>query len=110
MVFGFLGPNGAGKTTAIRLLLNLIEPTGGRADVLGFGTRTAGTPQSVLLLHLSNELHGFSQRDHVLDAWRKELEFLQKYIQPKFGQSSTSTDPLLLSGPSRTTAAAPPRP
>jgi ABC-2 type transport system ATP-binding protein len=34
-VFGFLGPNGAGKTTAIRVLLDLIRPTGGRAEVLG---------------------------------------------------------------------------
>ena len=34
-VFGFLGPNGAGKTTTIRLLLDLIRPTGGRAEVLG---------------------------------------------------------------------------
>lgn len=36
MVFGFLGPNGAGKTTMIRLLLDLIRPTGGTAKVLGF--------------------------------------------------------------------------
>lgn len=39
-VFGFLGPNGAGKTTTIRLLLGLLEPSAGRAEVLGYDTRT----------------------------------------------------------------------
>jgi ABC-2 type transport system ATP-binding protein len=34
-VFGFLGPNGAGKTTTIRLLLDLIRPTGGSLSVFG---------------------------------------------------------------------------
>jgi len=34
-VFGFLGPNGAGKTTAVKLLLGLVEPTGGEGWVLG---------------------------------------------------------------------------
>jgi len=42
-----------------------------------------------------NELHGFSQRDHRLDAWRRQLAFLEKYIQPRYGISSTSTDDLL---------------
>ncbi len=40
IIFGFLGPNGAGKTTTIYLLLGLLEPTDGRAEVLGFDTRT----------------------------------------------------------------------
>ena len=34
-VYGFLGPNGAGKTTTIRMLLGLVRPTAGRAQVLG---------------------------------------------------------------------------
>ncbi len=35
-VIGYLGPNGSGKTTTIRMLLGLLEPTEGRATVLGF--------------------------------------------------------------------------
>jgi ABC-2 type transport system ATP-binding protein len=41
-VFGFLGPNGAGKTTTIRLFLDLIRPTRGRATIFGLdATRNA---------------------------------------------------------------------
>jgi ABC-type multidrug transport system ATPase subunit len=43
-VFGFLGPNGAGKTTTLRMLLGLIRPTSGSAQVVG---RRPGEPSGL---------------------------------------------------------------
>jgi len=34
-IFGFIGPNGAGKSTTIRVLLNLLFPTSGKAQIMG---------------------------------------------------------------------------
>ncbi len=35
-IFGFLGPNGAGKTTTIKMIVGLLQPTSGSAQVAGF--------------------------------------------------------------------------
>ncbi len=34
-IFGFLGPNGAGKTTTLKMLMGLVFPTAGTAQILG---------------------------------------------------------------------------
>jgi beta-exotoxin I transport system ATP-binding protein len=55
-VFGFLGPNGAGKSTTIRLLLDLIHPTAGRAAVFGLDTRAEGVEARARLGYLPGDL------------------------------------------------------
>jgi ABC-2 type transport system ATP-binding protein/sodium transport system ATP-binding protein len=44
-VYGLLGPNGAGKTTTIRMIVGLLRPDEGFAEVLGF--RTSEAPDEV---------------------------------------------------------------
>jgi ABC-2 type transport system ATP-binding protein len=41
-VYGFLGPNGAGKTTTLRMILGLITPTEGTAELFGLNPMRAG--------------------------------------------------------------------
>jgi ABC-2 type transport system ATP-binding protein len=67
-VFGFLGPNGAGKTTTIRVLLDLIRPSGGRVEVLGLDPQHDGVA-------LRRRL-GYLEGDFVVDGRQSARELL----------------------------------
>ncbi|MDQ0895689.1 ABC transporter ATP-binding protein [Agromyces ramosus] len=56
-VFGVIGPNGAGKTTTMRLLLDIIRPSGGELRVLGEEPRTGGAALRRRIGYLPGELH-----------------------------------------------------
>lgn len=43
--YALVGPNGAGKSTTIKTLMNIIQPTGGRAAVLGVDSRKLGAEE-----------------------------------------------------------------
>ncbi len=74
-IFGFLGPNGAGKTTTIRLLLGLLLPTSGSAQVLGYDTGTQADhireQTGALLEHhgLYEQLSAYNNLDFYARIW-----------------------------------------
>jgi ABC-2 type transport system ATP-binding protein len=55
-VYGFLGANGAGKTTTMRLLLDLLRPTSGHAEVLGVDCHRQSLQARRLIGYLPGEL------------------------------------------------------
>ncbi|MGA0123178.1 MAG: ABC transporter ATP-binding protein [Gaiellales bacterium] len=58
-VFGFLGPNGSGKTTTIRLLIGLIAPTHGTAEIAGVDVARDPTRVHALVGYLSGSFRAF---------------------------------------------------
>jgi len=58
-VFGYLGPNGAGKTTTIRLLMDMIRPTRGRAEVFGVDCQAKPVEVKRLVGYMPGELPQF---------------------------------------------------
>jgi ABC-2 type transport system ATP-binding protein len=67
-IFGYLGPNGAGKTTTIRLLLDIIRPSAGGAEVLGLDPRKDG-------VQLRRRV-GYLPGDFIVDGRQTSREFL----------------------------------
>jgi ABC-2 type transport system ATP-binding protein len=55
-VFGYIGPNGSGKSVTIRLLLDLLRPTRGHAQVMGMDVRRQGIAVRRRLGYLAGEL------------------------------------------------------
>ncbi len=66
-VTGFLGPNGAGKTTTLRMVLNLVTPTGGLATIGGHRYADINDPTRLVgaVLEASSAHKGRNGRDHL---------------------------------------------
>jgi ABC-2 type transport system ATP-binding protein len=56
-VFALIGPNGAGKTTTIKLLMNLVRPSAGVAQVLGVDSRRLGPSELTRIGYVSESQH-----------------------------------------------------
>jgi ABC-2 type transport system ATP-binding protein len=60
-IVGLLGPNGAGKTTTLRMLLGLIRPTSGRAEIVGIDAWSDPVAAHDLLAFIPGEFHVWPQ-------------------------------------------------
>ena len=72
-VFALVGPNGAGKSTAIKTVMNILEPTSGRAEVLGVDSRRLGSDQLAQI--------GYVSENQQLPEWMPVKYFLS-YCKP----------------------------
>jgi ABC-2 type transport system ATP-binding protein len=68
-VFALVGPNGAGKSTAIKIAMNLIQPSAGRLEVLGVDSRRLGPEQLAQI--------GYVSENQKLPEWMRVDAFVE---------------------------------
>jgi ABC-2 type transport system ATP-binding protein len=76
-ICALLGANGAGKTTTIKLLMNLVAPTAGRAQVLGTDSRRL-SPRELAQI-------GYVSENQKLPRWMSIRQYLD-YCRPFYPQ------------------------
>jgi ABC-2 type transport system ATP-binding protein len=69
--FGFLGPNGAGKTTTLKLLMQLIYPTSGQAEILGRPVGDVGVKRRIGYLPESPYFYDYLTAEELLDYFAR---------------------------------------
>jgi ABC-2 type transport system ATP-binding protein len=72
-IFGLIGPNGAGKTTTIKILMNIVQPSGGHVEVLGADSSCIG-PKELMRI-------GYVSENQKLPRWMT-VEYLLGYLKP----------------------------
>jgi len=72
-IYGLVGPNGAGKTTTIKILMNIIRASDGRAEVLDADSRSLGPRQFAQI--------GYVSENQELPDWMT-VGYFMRYLAP----------------------------
>jgi ABC-2 type transport system ATP-binding protein len=86
-VMALLGSNGAGKTTTLKMLVNLLRPTAGSAQVLGVDSRQLGEKEMTQL--------GYVSESQQLPLWMTVRQFLD-FQRPFYPQWDAALERTLL--------------
>lgn len=62
-IFGFIGPNGAGKSTTIRILMNMIFPSGGSAKIMGMDVIRETKKIKAQIGYIPSDANAYSSMD-----------------------------------------------
>ena len=68
-IFGLLGPNGAGKTTLVKILLGLVHPSGGTAELFGEPARQPAARERIGFLPENHRFPGFLTAEQTLHVY-----------------------------------------
>src|SRR5262245_58058401 len=82
-VFGLLGPNGSGKSTAIKLLLGLIFPTRGTAQVLGAPAGSTYINEKIGFLPEESYLYRFLNGEETLKFYGRLFKIPSKDLKKR---------------------------
>jgi len=85
-IFGFIGPNGAGKTTTIKMLLGLLFPTSGKAQVLGMPAGDIQTKERISYLPESPYFYEHMTAVEVLDFFCRLFKIKGKERKSKIDE------------------------
>ena len=72
-VYGLVGPNGAGKTTTVKILMNILQPSDGTAEIFGRDSRKL-SPQDFTQI-------GYVSENQQMPEWMT-VEYLMNYLKP----------------------------
>ena len=86
-VFALLGPNGAGKTTTIKMIMNLLLPTAGTAQVFGMDSRKLGERELAQI--------GYVSENQQLPLWMTVRQLLD-YCRPFYPTWDAALEKTLL--------------
>jgi ABC-2 type transport system ATP-binding protein len=100
-IFGYLGPNGSGKTTTLKMLMGLVFPSAGRAEVLGLPVPNRQAKRRLGYLPESPYFYDYLTPEEFLDLCgalcdvpRAERRILAKRLIERVGLSHAAGRPL----------------